>query len=151
MKLTNYTDYSLRVLMFLVAKGQGEKATITEITDTYGISRNHLTKVIHQLGQIGLIETIRGRGGGIVLHKDPQDITIGSVVRQTEEDFHVVECFNRETNQCILTPVCQLKGVLHEALKAYMTVLDRYTLADVVAEPSLYRSIFRMEDNEEAK
>lgn len=145
MRLTNYTDYALRVLIYLAAKGQGERATITEITDIYGISRNHLTKVIHQLGQIGVIETIRGRGGGIVLHKDPQEITIGAIVRETEEDFHLVECFNRETNQCILTPVCGLKGVLHEALTAYLKVLDRYTIADIMDQPSIYREIFQME------
>lgn len=145
MRLTNYTDYALRVLIYLAVKGQGEKSTITEITDTYGISRNHLTKVIHQLGQIGVIETIRGRGGGIVLHKDPKDITVGSVVRETEEDFHLVECFNQETNQCIITPVCGLKGMLHEALTAYLNVLDKYTIADIIDKPAMYREIFKME------
>lgn len=145
MRLTNYTDYALRVLIYLAAKGKGERSTITEITDSYGISRNHLTKVIHQLGQIGVIETIRGRGGGIVLHKDPEDINIGAVVRQTEEDFHIVECFHRETNECILTPICGLQGVLGEALKAFFAVLDQYTLADIVANPAMYRDVFQME------
>src|SRR5690625_5903130 len=95
MKLTNYTDYSLRVLLYLAVKGSESKSTITEITEAYQISRNHLTKVIHQLGQIGLIETTRGRGGGIVLAKRPSDIIIGDVVRETEEDFRMVECFSR--------------------------------------------------------
>src|SRR5699024_4872232 len=86
---------------------------------------------IHQLGQIGLIETTRGRGGGIVLAKRPSDIIIGDVVRETEEDFRMVECFSPDNN-CIITPACSLRHVLNEALLAYMAVLDNYTLADIV-------------------
>src|SRR5690625_2821394 len=97
-RLTNYTDYALRVLIYLATKGKDEKATITEITEAYNISRNHLMKVIHQLGQIGVIKTIRGRGGGMYLNKEPNEITIGSIVRETEEDFHLVECFNAKIN-----------------------------------------------------
>src|SRR5690625_3035720 len=96
MKLTNYTDYSLRVLIYLAIKGPETKSTITEITEAYQISRNHLTKVIHQLGQIGVITTTRGRGGGITLAQNPKEVTIGSIVRETEENFHMVECFNSE-------------------------------------------------------
>lgn len=140
MRLTNYTDYSLRVLIYLAAKGTQDKATITEITEAYQISRNHLTKVIHQLGQIGLIETTRGRGGGIVLAKKSKDIVIGEVVRETEEDFRLVECFSPDGN-CIITPACSLRHVLHEALTAYLAVLDKYTLADIVKEPELYRAL----------
>ncbi len=143
MRLTNYTDYSLRVLIYLAVKPEKEKSTITEITDAYQISRNHLTKVIHQLGQIGLIETTRGRGGGIILAKEPKEITIGDVVRETEEDFRIVECFSPD-NKCIITPACSLKHVLHEALEAYLAVLDKYTLADLVKEPEMYRLLLKM-------
>ena len=87
-------------------------------------------KVTHQLGLLGYIETIRGRGGGIRLAIDPKTITIGEIVRHTEEDFHLVECFDKENNLCKIAPECQLKGVLYEALQAYLTVLDRYTLDD---------------------
>lgn len=143
MRLTNYTDYSLRVLIYLAVKPTKDKSTITEINEAYNISRNHLTKVIHQLGQIGLIETTRGRGGGMTLAKDPADIKIGEVVRETEEDFRIVECFGA-CNKCVITPACELKNVLEEALRAYLAVLDNYTLADIVKAPELYRSLLKI-------
>ena len=132
MRLTMYTDFSLRVLIYLGIKGTGELSTIQEISDLYEISKNHLTKVVHELGKMGLIETVRGRGGGIRLNVEPEDINVGELVRKTEDDFHLVECFNCEMNSCVITPVCRLKGALHEALDAYFTVLDNYTLADFV-------------------
>lgn len=132
MRLTMYTDFSLRVLLYLGVKGTKELSTVQEISDTYDISKNHLTKVVHELGKLGLIETIRGRGGGIRLNALPQDINIGETIRKTEDDFHLVECFNCATNKCVITNVCRLKGVLHEALEAYFKVLDSYTLADFV-------------------
>lgn len=144
MRLTNYTDYSLRVLIYLAVKDSNEKSTITEITEAYQISRNHLTKVIHQLGKIGVITTTRGRGGGITLAKSPEEIVIGEIVRETEEDFHLVECFKEGNTNCILTPVCGLKRVLSEALGAYLTVLDKYTIADIVGEPELYRALLKI-------
>lgn len=130
MRLTLYTDYSLRVLLYLGAKNKTQLSTVQEIADAYTISKNHLMKVTHQLGQLGLVDTVRGRGGGIRLAKEPVDINIGAVVRQTEEDFHIVECFDVENNLCRLSSQCRLKGVLYEALQAYLAVLDRYTLAD---------------------
>lgn len=130
LRLTLYTDYSLRVLFYLGVKGKEKLTTIQEIADNYNISKNHLMKVTYDLGQLGLIETIRGRGGGIRLHVDPEDINIGKLVRHTEEDFHLVECFDRENNKCIISPSCQLKHALYEALQAYLNVLDQYTLAD---------------------
>lgn len=130
MRLTLYTDYSLRVLLYLGVKGDGQLSTIQEIADAYNISKNHLMKVTYDLGQLGLIETIRGRGGGIKLAKKPEHINIGQVVRHTEEDFQIVECFSEENNMCKISPVCQLKFVLNEALNEYLKVLDRYTLAD---------------------
>lgn len=132
MRLTLYTDYSLRVLIFLAAKPENELSTVAEISDAFTISKNHLTKVVHELGKAGFIETVRGRGGGIRLKVRPEHINVGNVVRKTEDDFQLVECFNRESNQCVLAPVCQLKGVLKEALHAYLAVLDRYTIADFV-------------------
>lgn len=129
-RLTVYTDYSLRMLLYLGIRGQNHLATIQEIADTYQISKNHLMKVTYDLGQHGLIETIRGRGGGIRLALPPEEINIGAVVRKTEEDFHLVECFNPENNLCKISSECQLKNVLYEALQAYLAVLDKYTLSD---------------------
>lgn len=145
MRLTNYTDYALRVLIYLAVKDSDEKSTITEITEAYNVSRNHLMKVIHQLGKIGVIETTRGRGGGIVLAKQPEEITIGSIVRETEEDFHMVECFNSGTNHCVLSPVCGLRSVLGEALAAYLAVLDKYTIADIIDQPLMFRSLLQID------
>lgn len=144
MRLTLYTDYSLRVLVYLGVRGQEHQATIQEIADAYNISKNHLMKVIHQLGQLGLIETIRGRGGGIRLAHDPNDINIGAVVRQTEEDFHIVECFNPESNLCKIAPECKLKNALFEALKAYLAVLDSYTLGDILHSKESLWALFDM-------
>ncbi|MHA6259877.1 Rrf2 family transcriptional regulator [Sporosarcina sp. CAU 1771] len=132
MRLTMYTDFSLRVLLYLGIQDQQKLSTVQEISDVYEISKNHLTKVTHELGRMGFIETIRGRGGGIRLKMTPDQINIGDVIRKAEDDFHLVECFNCETNRCVITPACKLKGVLHEAMAAYFKVLDSYTLADFV-------------------
>ncbi|MEI7026360.1 RrF2 family transcriptional regulator [Paenibacillus sp. y28] len=131
MRLTYYTDYSLRVLIYLATAGTGRLVQMKEIADAYGISKNHLMKVIYELGKTGWIETIRGRGGGIRLGMKAEEINIGTVVRRTEEDFYMVECFHDGKNACILSPVCQLKHTLQEALEAYFRVLDGYTLADL--------------------
>lgn len=130
MRLTMYTDYALRVLMYLGSKKPGELSTIQGISDAYGISKNHLMKVTHELGRMGYVETVRGRGGGVRLAVSPEEINIGTVVRQTEDDFNLVECFNPTANQCVLSPICGLRGALHQALLAYLAVLDRHTLAD---------------------
>lgn len=132
MRLTMYTDFALRVLLYLGVKESSELSTVQEISDAYGISKNHLTKVTHELGKMGLIETVRGRGGGIRLKLAPSEINVGATIRKTEDDFHLVECFNCSANKCVITPVCRLKNVLHEALEAYFKVLDGYTLADFV-------------------
>ena len=134
MQLTQWTDFSLRVLMYCAAWEHRElPVTITEIADSHGISRSHLTKVVHQLGAHGLLETTRGRGGGMRLCKPAEEINVGAVVRQTETDFTMVECFNAQTNQCCLSPQCRLKGVLHQATNSFLAVLDDVTLADLVA------------------
>ncbi|MCM3390101.1 Rrf2 family transcriptional regulator [Ureibacillus chungkukjangi] len=140
MRLTLYTDYSLRVLLYLGVKGNDRLSTIQEIADSYHISKNHLMKVTYDLGQLGLIETIRGRGGGIRLNLQPEEINIGQVVRHTEEDFHLVECFDEENNLCKLSPACKLKFALNEALNAYLQVLDQYSLADfLMSKEEMFR------------
>ncbi len=141
MRLTMYTDFSLRVLIYLGAKEPGKLSTVQEISDTYNISKNHLTKVVHELGKMGLIETIRGRGGGIRMKVEPENINVGQLVRRTEDDFHLVECFNSESNSCILSPVCRLKGALYEALNAYLAVLDNYTVADFIVNKDELKAI----------
>ena len=140
MHITRYTDYSLRVLIYLAAEGD-RLAAIQEIADSYDISKNHLMKVVHQLNKKGYIETIRGKKGGMRLHMAPQDINIGILVRETEQDLSIVECFSSK-NACKITPVCGLKSMFGEALKAFLEVLDRYTLADVIQDhhrPQLLR------------
>ncbi len=131
MRLTAFSDYSLRTLICLAVKGQ---STIAEISRLYGISEAHLNKVIHQLGIAGDIETIRGRGGGIRLARPPEAINVGAVVRRTE-DLALVTCF--EGGTCLIAPACILQTALREALAAFLTVLDRYTVADLVSSPAL--------------
>ena len=134
MRLTQWTDYSLRVLMYCAACEHRElPVTITEIADSHGISRSHLTKVVHQLGAHGLLETTRGRGGGMRLCKPAAQINVGDVVRQTETDFAMVECFDAQTNQCTLSPQCRLKSVLQQATERYLAILDGVTLAELIA------------------
>ncbi|MBZ5748966.1 MULTISPECIES: RrF2 family transcriptional regulator [Metabacillus] len=144
MRLTNYTDYSLRILIYLATKPENELSNIKEIADIYNISKNHLMKVTYELGKMNIIETIRGRNGGIRLAHSPADINIGEVVRKTEEDFHIVECFDDDRNQCIISPVCGLKHVLNKALLAYLDVLDQYTLADLVTNQDSLLAYFSM-------
>jgi Rrf2 family nitric oxide-sensitive transcriptional repressor len=132
MQLTRYSDYSLRVLMYLAVRPE-YLATIEEIAGAYGISRAHLMKVVHQLGRAGFVDTVRGRGGGIQLARAPEQISIGGVVRRTEDKLAIVECFEPSTSQCRIESACGLRGVLEEALDAFLGTLDRYTLADLVA------------------
>lgn len=131
MKLTAFTDYSLRVLIYLAAQPD-RRATIAEIATVFGVSEHHLTKVVHFLGQNGWLANVRGKGGGLALAKAPPLIGVGSVVRQTEGIDLMAECFEEAGGTCAIAPVCRLRGVLAEALAAFYTVLDRYTLADLV-------------------
>ena len=130
MKLTAFTDYSLRVLMYLAA-APTQRATIAEIAAAFDISENHLVKVVHFLGKSGWIQTLRGKGGGIQLAMRPDMINVGRVVRDTEGAALPAECFLPEGNQCVITPACRLKNVLADAVKAFYLVLDQYTLADI--------------------
>ena len=137
MRLAEYTDYTLRVLMYCAARPQ-QLVTIGELADRHGVSKNHLMKIVNDLARQGLLETTRGRGGGLRLMKDAKQIRVGDVVRASETDFRLVECFDPETNQCTLSPSCRLKGLLDEALKAYFKTLDSMTLAELTepAQPS---------------
>jgi len=130
-RLTVYTDFSLRVLMFLALRGD-RLATIAEIAKAYGISKNHLMKVAHQLGLAGYVETVRGKGGGLRLARQPQDIVIGEVVRRTEPDMTLVPCFAPDDASCAIFPSCALRGALSEARDAFLAALDKHTLADLV-------------------
>lgn len=131
MRLTLYTDYSLRVLLYLAAKPES-MATISEITDFYNISRNHLVKVVHNLGINGFILTSRGKNGGIWLARPADEINLGDVVMKTEPDMDLLECFNPETDKCVISAICRLKSVAYEGRSAFMAVLEKNTLADVV-------------------
>ena len=131
MQLTYYTDYSLRVLMYLAIR-RGRMANISEIAERYGISRNHLVKVVHNLARGGFIKSYRGKGGGIELARDAGQISIGEVVRYTEGPLKPVECFDIERNRCVIANVCGLADVIEEACGNFFATLDRYTLADLV-------------------
>ena len=130
MKLTAFTDYSLRVLMFLATKPE-RRATIAEISAAFDIKENHLTKVVHFLGRQGWVTTLRGKGGGLLLARPAKEICVGRVVRDTEGAAMPAECFSEKDNHCPISRCCRLKGVLAEAVDAFYAVLDRYTLADI--------------------
>ena len=180
MRLTNYSDYALRSLIYLAIKPEPHLlANISDIANSYNISKSHLTKIIHQLGQLGSIDSVRGKNGGIRLACRPKDINLGVLIKQIEPDFNLVECFSTDllvtakpdanTNStanspvisedsgvakdlaltlideeasavvksgCIISPVCQLKQVFFEALTAFINVLERYTLADIISNES---------------
>jgi Rrf2 family nitric oxide-sensitive transcriptional repressor len=130
MRLTVFTDYGLRVLLFLATQ-PGRRATIAEIATAYAISENHLMKVVQHLGKAGLLTNVRGRGGGLELARAPAAINIGDVVRATESAMLPAECFDHEHNTCPITGICKLAGVLDEAMRAFYDVLGRYTLEDL--------------------
>lgn len=143
MRITRYSDYSLRVLVYLAVK-PGRLATIQEIAESYNISRNHLMKVVHQLTRAGYVTSIRGKKGGLRLDRAASDINIGTLMRETEPDMGLVECF-REHNQCCITPVCGLKYMLAEALQNFLQTLDKYTLQDVLPGESAHALIELLE------
>lgn len=132
MRITRYTDYSLRVLMYLAQKGE-TLSTIAEIAASYDISRNHLMKVVQELNSKGYLIATRGKNGGLRLNGKPENINVGALIRDTEQDLELVECFG-SNNHCIITPVCQLRAALAEALDAFFAKLDEYTLADLLPQ-----------------
>lgn len=127
MRLTRYTDYAMRVLLYL-GRDPGQLGGIAEIARAYGISQNHLMKVVSDLVNAGYLESVRGRNGGIRLARPPAEINVGALVRHTEDGFDLVDC-----GSCLIAPACGLTSVLDEALGAFLAVLDSYTLADVLA------------------
>jgi len=131
MRLADYTDYTLRVLMYCAAH-RTRRVTIAELAEQHGVSKNHLMKVVNDLARQGLLETTRGRGGGLRLLADPAAIVVGDVVRRTETDFRLVECFDPARNACTLAPGCRLQGLFGRALQAWFQALDGATLADLV-------------------
>jgi len=133
MRLTNFSDYALRVLMFAAARGD-RLITIEETATLHGISRAHLMKIVNQLTRTGFLKAVRGRSGGLTLAKPPEEINLGDVLRATEPDFTLVECFSADS-RCMLTPRCRLRGVLHEAFSAFSLTVERYTLADLMLSP----------------
>ena len=146
MKLTSFTDYSLRVLIYLAARPD-QRATVAEIAVAYGIKQNHLTKVVHFLGRQGWLATVRGKGGGLQLAMPPADIGIGAVVRATEGTDLPAECFDAAANTCPIARMCRLKRLLGEAAEAFHAVLDGCTLADLVRQPrALSEVLYRPRD-----
>lgn len=131
MRLTKYADLSFRLLMYLAMR-RGEPATIQEVSDRFAVSKNHLVKISHQLTRAGLIDSTRGRNGGVCLARPPENITVEEVVRATENNFDLVECFDASQNQCIISEVCKLNGILSAARTAFFEVLRQASLADLV-------------------
>ncbi len=141
MQLTRYTDYALRVLLYMGSIGTEQRATVADIADRYGIARNHLLKVVHKLGQLGYVRTIRGKGGGIELARHPTEISVGRVVRDMEARLHIIDC---QEPPCPLHGACRLKGLLDEAAEAFLAVLDQHTLADVNHAPEQTLRLLRL-------
>jgi Rrf2 family nitric oxide-sensitive transcriptional repressor len=131
LNLTLHTDYSLRILLYL-AEHSDRQVSTREISEAYGISRNHLVRVVQTLQSHSFVNAATGRSGGIMLAQDPSGINIGDVVRKTEPNFRIVECFDLKANTCRILPVCTLRGVLVKALESFFQTLDAYTLADLV-------------------
>jgi Rrf2 family nitric oxide-sensitive transcriptional repressor len=134
MQLTLHADYAFRVLLYLGSQPERHIASTKEISEAYGISRHHLIRVARTLARQGYVKISSGREGGISLARDPQTIRLGDVIRKAETNLRVVECFDKETNSCPIISVCQLKPILSLALKAFLSVMDEYTLADMLRE-----------------
>lgn len=136
MQLTLFTDYALRSLIFLAARPD-ENSSVKEIAEHYGISRNHLVKVVHKMSTLGLIESSKGKGGGIKLAHDPAVMRLGDII-QKMENMEIVECFNRDRNTCRISEVCRLKHFLFEASGSFLQTLNKYTLADAALNKSAF-------------
>lgn len=140
MRLTVFSDYTLRVLMYL-ALDRTRLATIPEIAAAYGISENHLMKVVHQLARAGIIESVRGKGGGVRLARAPEEIRVGEIVRTSEGEAPIVECMSGDPQACRITSSCRLKSVLVNAFEALYDSLDEHTLADLVERPRMLKQV----------
>jgi Rrf2 family nitric oxide-sensitive transcriptional repressor len=143
MRLSTFTDYSLRVLIYLAAAPEG-RATVGEIARAFGISQHHLVKVVHFLGREGLLANTRGRRGGVRLARAPREINVGAVVRLTEAGDLPAECFDRHTNTCMLAGGCRLQRILGEALEKFYAALEQYTVADLHLQPRKLHTLFEL-------
>lgn len=146
MRLKKYTDFALRVLIYTAASE--ERVSIKEISDTFYISAEHIRKVVHQLSLNNYLKTTRGRNGGVVLGKKPDEINIGEIIRLMENDFYLVECFDGDNNQCVITPACKLRSVIGEAMHAFFKVLDQYTLDDLIANKDELRELMGIKEEQ---
>ncbi len=138
MQLTIFTDYGLRSLMYLAAQPD-KLCSVREIAEHYGISRNHLVKVVHRLAQLGYITSSKGKGGGIRLAHEPEALRLGDVVRTLEPHMNLVECFNLKTNTCTVVSGCTLKHFLADANKTFIDTLNEHTLNDTVSNKNLFQ------------
>ncbi|MCO4795435.1 MAG: Rrf2 family transcriptional regulator [Bacteriovoracaceae bacterium] len=134
MRLSSFTDYSLRVLIYLAIKGE-ERSTVAEIADKYQISKNHLVKVVHNLSSMGVIDSYKGKGGGICLSSSPDKIVIGKLIKKLESESYLVECFGPSGN-CTINPSCQLKKALAQAEQEFYKSLNQFSLADILSNKS---------------
>lgn len=150
MRLTTFSDYSLRVLIYL-GMHDAQLATVGQIANAYGISANHLTKVVHYLAQGGYIETTRGKGGGMRLGLAPESINLGELLRATEDNHKLVECFERESSDCRIESACVLRGILRRALDAFFRSLDGYTLADLLVPKARLQNMLVLTDRRAAR
>ncbi|MBK5928247.1 Rrf2 family transcriptional regulator [Rhodobaculum claviforme] len=139
MRLTKFSDYALRVLLYAASR-PGTLVTIEETADVFEVSRAHLKKVVLHLSSNGYLQAMRGRGGGFTLARAPQEIGLGALIRSTEGDFGLVECF-QDGNRCPITPMCRFPAIMNEALAAFLTTLDRYTLHDVMLTPESFLAV----------
>lgn len=143
MRLTQFTDYALRTVLYLGVHG-GRLVPLAEVARAYGISYHHLVKVGALLANLEVVEAVRGRGGGLRLARAPEEINVGWLVRRTEPDFHLVECFDRKTDTCPITPACGLRHALFEAQNRFLETLDGYTLAHFLATPGRQEALIRL-------
>ena len=144
MQLTLFTDYSVRVLMYL-GSHQNRLCTTKEISESYGISKNHVVKVVHKLAQLGYIRSVKGKGGGLSLLKSADDINLRELISALEPNLNLVECFNSEHSICRIGSICRLKGILEKALVSFLDTLGNYTLADTLSRPKIFHTLMEKE------
>ncbi|MFN3212910.1 MAG: Rrf2 family transcriptional regulator [Henriciella sp.] len=142
MRLTAHTDYALRMIMHL-AVCKDDLVTIADVSEKYDLSKNHLMKVANQLSRLGYVTAVRGRNGGLRLARPADRISVGAMVRDLEGHTVLVECFAAETNQCLITPACKLKSILHQSVEAFYSVLDEYSVADLVQKNLLLHELIK--------
>jgi len=144
MQLTRFTDYSLRALIYIALRK--ELCTINEIANAYAISSNHLLKIIHNLAKLGVIETIRGKNGGITMAQNPADINLGELIIKLEPNFDLVPCFDKEKATCCIAPVCKLKRILFDAKEGFLAVLKEYTLTDILDNRMALKALLSIDE-----